>query len=205
MKSTRTRTTVAVAAAIPLACAGLAPHAFADSARTDSPSPGSPSPSSSVTPFGPGCSSLPNKGDGSAVAMAREKVANAVAANPKLSQLAAALKKAGLDKTLNDAKKISVFAPTDEAFKKLSKSQLQSLMNNPGELKKILTYHVVDQEITRSELPSGSFKTREGSMLTTSGSGDMFKVDKTANITCGDLKAANATVFLVDQVLTPPK
>ncbi|MGV9990776.1 fasciclin domain-containing protein [Streptomyces sp. NPDC003374] len=200
MRSTRVRTAMAAVAAAPLVWAGFTPHSLALGA--DSPSP---TPSRSSQAFGPGCSSLPGGGPGSAVAMAKEKVADAVADNPRLTQLASALKKAGLDTELNDAKKVTLFAPTDDAFKKLTVSQLQSLLNDRSQLKKVLTYHVVDQEITRGELADGTFKTREGSTLTTSGSGDTYKVNKTATIVCGDLKALNATVNLVDTVLTPPK
>lgn len=83
-------------------------------------------------------------------------------------------------------------------------SQLDSLLGNQEQLKKVLTYHVVDQQITPNELPKGSFTTVEGSKLTTSGSGTDFKVNDEANIVCGNIKAANATIYIIDTVLQPP-
>ncbi|MGW1542538.1 fasciclin domain-containing protein [Streptomyces sp. NPDC002309] len=156
----------------------------------------SPSPSGT---FGPGCSGLSQKAD-----TARDKVVEAASAYPELSQLVAAAVRAGLNGTLDGMPDITVFAPNDQAFQNVTASQLASLLANQGELKKTLTYHVVDQEITPSELSDGSFKTVEGSDLTTSGSGTEFKVDGKANIVCGNIKAANATIYVIDAVLQPP-
>ncbi|MEU0132584.1 fasciclin domain-containing protein [Streptomyces sp. NPDC006296] len=207
MKSARTRTTAfatAAALSLPLSLGALASQASA----TASPSPSdtaSPSPSSSGQPFGPGCSSLPQSGTGSAAAMAKENVATAVANNPNLSMLADAIKKTDLTTTLNDLKGSSVFAPTNDAFNKLSTAKRDALLNDPAQLKKVLSYHVVENKtITKAELPHGTFTTLEGSTLTTSGSGDSFKVNGTVPITCGDIATQNATVFILDGVLVPP-
>jgi uncharacterized surface protein with fasciclin (FAS1) repeats len=197
MSVTRIRTSLVAAAALAgaMALGTVAPQASAQS---------SPSPSPTRGTFGPGCSALPRTGPGSATAMARARVGNAAATTPQLSQLVVALKRADLVKTLNAADNITVFAPTNAAFNKLPMSQRAKLLNNRAELKKVLTYHVVDQSITPNQLQHGSFKTREGSPLTTSGSGSSFTVNKTARITCGNIHTRNATVYLVDQVLTPP-
>ncbi|MFE9942075.1 fasciclin domain-containing protein [Streptomyces hirsutus] len=86
----------------------------------------------------------------------------------------------------------------------MTASQLDSLLSNQGQLKKVLTYHVVDKRITPNELSKGSFTTVEGSKLTTSGSGTDFKVNGKAKIVCGNIKAANATIYVIDTVLRPP-
>ncbi|MFF2327312.1 MULTISPECIES: fasciclin domain-containing protein [unclassified Streptomyces] len=191
--------TSVAAATLPLTSGLLAPQALADDAASSSPSA-----SGTPSPFGPGCSSLPKNGKGSVRGMATERVAKAAANNPKLTKLALALKEAGLTKQLDGAKHITVFAPTNEAFDKVPKAQLANLMKSRAELKKVLEYHVVDKTITPSELPKGSFKTLEGSKLKTSGSGMSFKVNDKAKIVCGDIRTANATVYLVDTVLMPP-
>ncbi|MFE3603669.1 fasciclin domain-containing protein, partial [Streptomyces sp. NPDC059142] len=154
--------------------------------------------------FGPGCSSLPRSGAGSADEMAKAPLATAAAQNPNLSTLVSAVKKAGLTDTLNNAKDSTLFAPTNAAFDKLGKAKLDALLNNKAELKKILTYHVVGKEITPDQLSHGSFTTLEGGKLTTSGSGTSFKVNDTATVTCGNIATANAKVYLIDGVLTPP-
>lgn len=191
MRFTRTRTAraaAAVAVALPLALGGLASQSHAQDAT--------PSPSGT---FGPGCSALSQKADTS-----KDKVTEAAAAYPQLSQLVSAVARARLSGTLNGKPDITVFAPNNQAFQKVNASQLASLLNNQGQLKKVLTYHVVDKRITPNELSDGSFTTVEGSKLTTSGSGTDFKVDGKANIVCGNIKAANATIYVIDTVLQPP-
>ncbi|MDT0438306.1 MULTISPECIES: fasciclin domain-containing protein [Streptomyces] len=208
MKSARIRTTALTAAAalsLPLSLGILAPQASADS-MTPSPSDTmSASPSTSEKPFGPGCSSLPSSGDGSSAEMAKERVATAVEKNPKLSMLADAIKKTDLASTLNDLKGSTVFAPTNDAFNKLGTVKKNALLANKAELKKVLEYHVIkDKKITKSELAHGDFTTLEGGKLTTSGSGDSYKVNDKTPIACGGIATKNATVYLLDGVLIPP-
>ncbi len=112
--------------------------------------------------------------------------------------------RAKLNSTLDGKPDVTIFAPNQEAFQKVTVSQVSSLLNNQGQLKKVLTYHVVEKQITPDELSKGSFTTVEGSKLTTSGSGTDFKVNNQANIVCGNIKAANATIYVIDQVLQPP-
>ncbi|WP_030898326.1 fasciclin domain-containing protein [Streptomyces sp. NRRL F-5126] len=168
-----------------------------------------PSTSASSTamdqPFGPACSSVPKSGAGSFNGMAKDPVATAASNNPDLSTLVTAVKKAGLVDTLNNAKNITVFAPTNEAFAKIPKAQLDKVLSNKAMLTKILTYHVVGQKVTPSQLSNGSFTTLEKQKVMTSGSGQSFKVNKTANIVCGNVPTANATVYIIDSVLMPPK
>ncbi|RPK85500.1 Cell surface lipoprotein MPB83 precursor [Streptomyces sp. ADI97-07] len=135
--------------------------------------------------------------------MADDPVATAASNNAELSTLTAAINAADLGDTLNKSKDITVFAPTNAAFEKIPKADLDALLADKDQLTKVLTYHVVDQKITQSQLGNGDFKTLQGSNLTTSGSGDTFKVNNSANIVCGGIPTANATVELVDTVLMP--
>ncbi|MFJ4713136.1 fasciclin domain-containing protein [Streptomyces sp. NPDC088785] len=178
----------AAALALPLSLAALAPSASADDMKG---------------PFGPACSSVPKDGAGSFDGMAKDPVATAASHNPDLSTLVTAVKKAGLVDTLNDAKNITVFAPTNEAFAKIPKADLDKVLNDKAQLTKILTYHVVGEKVTQDKLADGSFKTLEGSKLTTAGSGEKFKVNDSANIVCGDVPTSNATVHIIDTVLMP--
>ncbi|MFC5674560.1 fasciclin domain-containing protein [Streptomyces incanus] len=182
------RVTAAAVVAIPLALGGLASQSHAQDA--------SPSPSGT---FGPGCSALSQKADTS-----KDKVVEASAAYPQLSQLVSAAVRARLSGTLDGKPHVTVFAPNNQAFQKVTVSQLDSLLSNQGQLKKVLTYHVVDKQIAPNELSKGSFTTLEGSKLTTSGSGTDFKVNGKAKIVCGNIKAANATIYVIDTVLQPP-
>ncbi|MFJ3697878.1 fasciclin domain-containing protein [Streptomyces sp. NPDC090052] len=154
-------------------------------------------------PFGPGCTTVPKNGAGSFNGMAKDPVATAASNNPALSTLVTAVKKAGLVDTLNSAKNITVFAPTNDAFNKIPKAQLDKVLNDKAMLTKILTYHVVGQKLTPKMLENGSYPTLEKSKLTTSGSGVSYKVNDTSNVVCGNVPTANATVYIVDSVLMP--
>ncbi|GGY51319.1 fasciclin domain-containing protein [Streptomyces omiyaensis] len=191
MNTTFTRRRVSsalAAAALAVSFGAFAPHASA--AEADAP-------------FGPGCAALPQEGAGSAADMADDPVATAASNNPALSTLAAAVEKAGLVDTLNEAEDITVFAPTDEAFAKIPKADLDKVLADKATLTEILTYHVVDEPVDKADLADGSFKTLQGGTLTTDGSGDAYKVNDTATVVCGDVQTSNATVHVIDTVLMP--
>ncbi|WP_327304049.1 fasciclin domain-containing protein [Streptomyces sp. NBC_01298] len=184
----RSAVLAAAAFALPIAL-GVAAPASADSQQAD--------------PFGPACASVPKEGSGSLAGMAKHPVATAASNNPALSTLVTAVKKAGLVDTLNNAKGITVFAPTNDAFAKIPKADLDRILADKAELTKILTYHVVGEKIAPKRLAAGTFKTLEGGSLSTAGSGESFTVNGKAKIVCGDVQTANATVNIIDTVLTP--
>ena len=152
-------------------------------------------------PFGPACSTVPKGGKGSFDGMAKDPVATAASHNPALSTLVTAVKKAGLVDTLNSAKNITVFAPTNDAFSKIPKAQLDKVLADKATLTKILTGHVVGQKIAPKQLANGSYQTLAKTKLTTSGSGEAYKVDDSANVVCGNVQTSNATVHIIDSVL----
>ncbi|MER7056956.1 fasciclin domain-containing protein [Streptomyces sp. NPDC000351] len=154
-------------------------------------------------PFGPACSTVPKDGAGSFEGMAKDPVATAASNNPALSTLVTAVKKAGLVDTLNNAENITVFAPTNDAFAKIPKADLDKVLNDKAMLTKVLTYHVVGQKLAPKDLENGSFETLEKSKLTTSGSDESYTVNDSAKVVCGNVKTANANVYIVDTVLMP--
>ncbi|NGN69443.1 fasciclin domain-containing protein [Streptomyces sp. A7024] len=154
-------------------------------------------------PFGPGCASVPKDGAGSFDGMAKDPVATAASNNPALSTLVTAVKKAGLVDTLNNAENLTVFAPTNDAFSKIPKADLDKVLADKEQLTKILTYHVVGQKLTPQQLENGSYDTLAKSKLTTSGSGESYKINDTSNVVCGNVQTANATVYIIDTVLMP--
>ena len=169
--------------------------------RTTPPSATS-TPSASSSPIGPGCGTLPDSGAGSPAELAKEPVATAATHIPDLSTFVAAVKKAGLVDTFDSASDITVFAPSNDAFDKVPKDQLDKVLADKNELTKILTYHVIQGRKTPAELEKGDFATAEGSKLTTEGSGDTLKVGG-AKVACGNLQTGNATVYVIDSVLKP--
>ncbi|KAB1980828.1 fasciclin domain-containing protein [Streptomyces triticiradicis] len=216
--STRIRRTaglLAAAAVLPLAltaCSSGGDSGKSDSAGTaaaaatkssDDMAGSGSSASSTDQPFGPACASVPKDGAGSFDGMAKDPVATAASNNPALSTLVTAVKKAGLVDTLNNAQNITVFAPTNDAFAKIPKATLDKVLNDKAQLTKILTYHVVGQKLTPKDLEDGSFTTLEKSKLTTSGSGESYTVNDSAKVVCGNVKTANANVYIIDTVLMP--
>ncbi|MEY9887100.1 putative surface protein with fasciclin (FAS1) repeats [Catenulispora sp. MAP5-51] len=157
---------------------------------------------SADAPFGTACSAVPTTGAGSFTGMATAPVATAASNNPVLSTLVTAVQAAGLADTLNNTQGITVFAPTNDAFAKIPAATLKSVLADKAQLTKILTYHVVSGRLTPSQL-AGTHTTLEGGTVTVSGSGQSFKVND-ANVVCGNVQTANATVYIVDSVLMPP-
>ncbi|MBS2534709.1 fasciclin domain-containing protein [Catenulispora sp. NF23] len=156
---------------------------------------------SSSTPFGSACAAVPSTGAGSFTGMATAPVATAASANPVLSTLVTAVKAAGLVDTLNSAQGITVFAPTNDAFNKIPADTLKAVLADKTKLTKILTYHVVSGRLSPDQL-AGTHATLEGGTVNVTGSGQSFQVNG-ANVVCGNVQTANATVYIVDTVLMP--
>lgn len=154
--------------------------------------------------FGSGCASVPKSGAGSFTGMATAPVATAASANPLLSTLVAAVKAAGLVDTLNSASNITVFAPDNAAFAKIPAATLKKVLANKAELTKILTYHVASGRYTAAQLASGAkIKTLEGGTVTPAMMAGSYTVNG-ASVVCGNVQTANATVYIINTVLTPP-
>ncbi|MEU6206288.1 fasciclin domain-containing protein [Micromonospora musae] len=154
--------------------------------------------------FGSGCAAVPTDpaNPGSFEAMAKVPVATAASGNPVLSTLVTAVKKANLVDSLNGAQGVTVFAPTNDAFAKIPKADLDKVLADDAMLKKILTYHVVQTQLSPDTL-AGTYKTLEGGEVTVTGSGTSFTVNGTSMVVCGNVSTANATVYIIDTVLMP--
>jgi uncharacterized surface protein with fasciclin (FAS1) repeats len=154
--------------------------------------------------FGSGCASVPKTGAGSFTGMSTAPVATAASANPLLSTLVTAVEKAGLVDTLNSASGITVFAPDNAAFAKIPAATLSKVLADKAELTKILTYHVVAGRYTPAQLAAGTpLKTLEGATVSPSMMGGTYEVNS-ADVVCGNVQTANATVYIINTVLMPP-
>jgi uncharacterized surface protein with fasciclin (FAS1) repeats len=183
------------------ACSGNDARTTASQTPAASPTPATPMGASGT--FGAACSTVPSSGAGSLDGMAQDPVATAASNNPELSTLVTAVTKADLVDTLNSANGITVFAPTNDAFSALPKPTLDKALGEPkGLLTTVLTYHVVPGQLAPDQL-AGSHKTLQGGTLEVSGSGEDFKVNGNSSVVCGNVQTANATVYLIDQVLLP--
>ena len=152
-------------------------------------------------PFGPGCAGVPTSGEGSVEGMADDPVATAASNNPLLKTLVAAVTEAGLVDTLNSAENLTVFAPTDDAFAAIPKKDLNALLKDKKALTAVLTHHVIGERLSPEDV-AGDHETLAGDMLTVEGEGENFTIGD-ATVVCGNVQTANATVYVVDQVLMP--
>ena len=214
MKITKvTRTGSAIAALALLMGGGLAACGSEDtSSGSDSGSKTSESTESTESTeaaeagaetFGEGCKLIPADGAGSFNGMSTAPVASAASANPLLKTLVAAVGQAKLVDTLNGADALTVFAPTDDAFKKIPKADMDAVMADKATLTKVLTHHVVAGQLGPDEI-AGEHKTLAGDTVTVKGSDEKFTVGKeNAKVLCGNIPTANATVYVVDTVLMP--
>jgi uncharacterized surface protein with fasciclin (FAS1) repeats len=174
-----------------------------------------PAPSSSAAPavqgpIGTGCDVFPAEGAGSAAAIAGVPVATAVSTVPQLSTLTQAVVAANLVDVLNSREEVTLLAPSDAAFDALGVDALPALLADVPRLTTVLTHHVVPGRLAPDQLV-GEHTTLNGDTVTVAGPADAptLGADQTvagttaATVVCGNVPTVNATVYVVDQVLTP--
>jgi len=133
-------------------------------------------------------------------AQAKDIVDTAVAAG-QFNTLAAALSAAGLVDTLKSKGPFTVFAPTDAAFAKMPKADLDALLADQAKLTAVLTYHVVGAKVMAKDVKAGKVKTVQGSELTIATT-DGVMVDS-ATVTATDIVADNGVIHVIDTVVMP--
>ena len=136
-----------------------------------------------------------------ASAHAKDIVDTAVAAG-SFKTLATALQAAGLVDTLKGPGPFTVFAPTDEAFAKVPKADLDALLKDKAKLTAVLTYHVVPGRVMAKDVKPGAVKTVQGSALTVKTDGGKVMVDG-ATVTKTDVVASNGVIHVIDTVVMP--
>jgi uncharacterized surface protein with fasciclin (FAS1) repeats len=131
---------------------------------------------------------------------AKDIVDTAVAAG-SFKTLATALTAAGLIDTLKGPGPFTVFAPTDAAFAKVPKADLDALLADKAKLTAVLTYHVVPGKVMAKDVKAGMVKTVQGSSLTI-GTMNGVTVDN-AKVTATDIVADNGVIHVIDTVVIP--
>jgi len=164
----------------------------------------------STEPFGAGCAAVPADGEGSFTGMANDPVGTAASNNPALSTLVQAVTAANLVDTLNTTDNITVLAPANPAFEAIPPDTLNAVLADTAQLTAILTHHVIPGRLTPEQL-AGTHTTLNNDEVTIEGSGESFTIagegtvtQTQASVICGNVQTANATVYIIDQVLAPP-
>ena len=129
-----------------------------------------------------------------------------VAANAgNFKTLVAAIQAAGLADTLKGAGPFTVFAPNDEAFAKLPKGTVESLLKDVPKLKNILLYHVVSGKVMAKDVKNGPVKMASGGTANLKVSGIFSKtvmIDN-AKVIKADIAADNGIIHVIDNVIMP--
>ena len=179
-----------------------ATSAASSAASSAAPSSSSAAPASDA-PFGEACAQVPTEGEGSVEGMSDDPVATAASNNPLLSTLVTAVTEADLVDTLNSAEGIT-------AFEAVPEDALTALLADQAQLTTVLTHHVIEGRLTPEQL-AGEQTTLAGDTVTIEGSGEDFTIaaegtivgSAPASVICGNVQTANATVYVIDQVLAP--
>ncbi|WP_134740425.1 fasciclin domain-containing protein [Nocardioides sp. 503] len=158
-------------------------------------------------PFGDGCAAVPTSGAGSFDGMVKDPVATAASNNPLLSTLVTAVGKAGLAGTLNDLPEATVFAPVNDAFAAIPEDQLNGILADKALLTKILTHHVVAGKLDPTAVVGEQMTVNKDTLTVEGDETGMTVTDgvATANVICGNVPTANATVYIIDQVMAGAK
>jgi len=133
-------------------------------------------------------------------------IINTAVADGRFSTLVAAVNAANLTGTLNSAGPFTLFAPTDDAFKKLPNGTLTTLLKDPeGNLKQILLYHVVSGTVMAKDAKNLSYaKTVQGDNITITTVNGTLMVNG-AKVIISDIKCSNGVIHVIDTVLLPPE
>ncbi len=159
-----------------------------------------------MMPSGPLCAAVPADGEGSFAGMTDDTAATAASNNPVLSTLVSAIQAAGLVDTLNSDGPFTIFAPANPAFDALAEGTLEAVLADTDLLTSILTLHVVaGEQLSSADLAElDTVTTVNGADITLEVTGDgTLMVNEQASVGCADIQTANATVHVIDAVLTP--
>jgi len=117
--------------------------------------------------------------------------------------LLAAVEAAGLVDALSGEGPLTVFAPTDEAFAALPEGTVEGLLKDKAKLASILTYHVVDGEVT-AKMVAGldQAKALNGQAVTVKVREDAVMIDK-AKVVATDIMCSNGVIHVIDAVMIP--
>jgi uncharacterized surface protein with fasciclin (FAS1) repeats len=133
-------------------------------------------------------------------AQAKDIVDTAVGAGT-FKTLATALGAADLVPTLKGKGPFTVFAPTDEAFAKIPKADLDALLKDKKKLAAVLTYHVVPGKVMAANVKAGKVKTVQGSEITITTTGGVMV--NNAKVIKTDIVADNGVIHVIDTVIMP--
>lgn len=158
-------------------------------------------------PVGEACSAIPADGEGSSAGMADDTAGTAASNNPVLSTLVDAVVAADLVDALNDPDaEYTIFAPANTAFEAIPADDLDALLADTDALTDVLTYHVYAEGMLDAEALSSETELTmlNGGTASLEMDGDTLMINGESTVVCANVTTANATVHIIDTVLSPP-
>jgi uncharacterized surface protein with fasciclin (FAS1) repeats len=134
----------------------------------------------------------------------KDLVQTAVAAG-QFKTLIMLAKRAGLAGALSGERKMTVFAPTDSAFRTVPKATLNKLLRNRAQLRRVLLYHVVAGDVRAAQVVQlRRVKTLAGPSVRIQVRGGSVFLNRSTKVVKTDIAASNGTIHVVNRVLLPP-
>ena len=137
---------------------------------------------------------------------AQKNIVQTAIAAGQFKTLVMLAKRAGLAGALTGQTKLTVFAPTDAAFKMVPKATLNKLLRNRAQLRRVLLYHVVAGDVKAAqvvELRSAKTLAQDHPCGSTSAAGNVF-LNGSTRVVKTDIAASNGTIHVINRVLLPP-
>jgi uncharacterized surface protein with fasciclin (FAS1) repeats len=133
----------------------------------------------------------------------RENLVETAASAGNFKTLGRAIRAAGLTSTLSGEGPFTIFAPTDEAFAKLPKAELDALLEDTARLTQVLTYHVVPEIVVAPKAGAPRLATTvHGAGLKITAKNRGFRVND-AMVVKTEITASNGVIHAIDTVLMP--
>ena len=137
----------------------------------------------------------------SVTAFAAADIVDTAVSAGNFKTLVTAIKAAGLVDTLKGKGPFTVFAPTDEAFAKIPKADLDALLKDKAKLSSVLTYHVVPATVMAKDVKAGDAPTVNGKAIKIST--DKGVMVNNAKVIKTDVVATNGVIHAIDTVIMP--
>ena len=149
--------------------------------------------------------SLGNSSGAAAAPAARQNIIGTAAAAGQFKTLLSLAKQAGLVGALSGPGPLTVFAPTDAAFKAVPKATLKELASNKKALRRVLLYHVVKGDVTAARVVKlKSTRTLAGPKISIQVRGGSVFLNGSTKVVKTDVPASNGTIHVINKVLLPP-
>lgn len=137
-----------------------------------------------------------------AVAEMQKDIVDTAVSAGSFNTLVTAVQAAGLVDTLKGPGPFTVFAPTDEAFAKIPKDQLDALLKDKEKLRAVLTYHVVSGAVMAKDVAPGKVPTVQGQPLTVDVKYGNVMINQ-AKVVKTDIVTSNGVIHVIDSVVLP--